>query len=49
VRGGWTPEKVAPTCPHPTGANSEQFHKLVRPDVGLVDWLRHKLTDRSHG
>jgi hemerythrin-like domain-containing protein len=40
-------KKLAPTRPHPSAPNSEVFHKLVGPGVGLVDRLRDKLTDRS--
>jgi hemerythrin superfamily protein len=39
-------KKVAPTRPHPAAPNSELFHKLVGPGVGLVDRLRDRLTDR---
>jgi hemerythrin superfamily protein len=41
-----TAEKLAPTRPHPSAPNSELFHKLVGPGVGLVDRLRDKLTGR---
>ena len=40
-------KKVAPTRPHPSAPNSELFHKLAGPGVGLVDRLRDKLTGRS--
>jgi len=40
-------KKVAPTRPHPAAPNTELFHKLVGPGVGLVDRLRDRLTDRS--
>jgi hypothetical protein len=40
-------KKLAPTRPHPSAPNSEVFHKLVGPGVGLVDRLRDKLTDRA--
>ena len=40
-------KKIAPTRPHPSAPNSELFHKLVGPGVGLVDRLRDKLTGRS--
>jgi hemerythrin superfamily protein len=40
-------KKVAPTRPHPSAPNSELFHKLVGPGVGLVDRLRDRLTNRS--
>jgi hemerythrin superfamily protein len=39
-------KKLAPTRPHPAAPNSELFHKLVGPGVGLVDRLRDKLTGR---
>jgi hemerythrin superfamily protein len=39
-------KKVAPTRPHPAAPNSELFHKLVGPGVGLVDRLRDRLSDR---
>jgi hemerythrin superfamily protein len=40
-------KKLAPTRPHPGAPNSELFHKLVGPGVGLVDRLRDKLTGRQ--
>ena len=40
-------KKLAPTRPHPLAPNSEVFHKLVGPGVGLVDRLHDKLTDHS--
>jgi hemerythrin superfamily protein len=40
-------KKLAPTRPHPGAPNSELFHKLVGPGVGLVDRLRDRLTNRS--
>jgi hemerythrin superfamily protein len=40
-------KKVAPTRPHPNAPNTELFHKLVGPGVGLVDRLRDRLTHRS--
>jgi hypothetical protein len=40
-------KKVAPTRPHPAAPNSELFHKLVGPGVGLVDRLRDKLSGRT--
>ncbi|TQM36456.1 hemerythrin HHE cation binding domain-containing protein [Pseudonocardia cypriaca] len=43
-----TAKKVAPTRPHPNAPNSELFHKLVGPGVGLVDRLRDRLTHRSN-
>jgi hypothetical protein len=42
-----TAKKLAPTRPHPNAPNSELFHKLVGPGVGLVDRLRDKLTNRA--
>ena len=42
-----TAKKLAPTRPHPGAPNSEVFHKLVGPGVGLVDRLRDKLTGRN--
>ena len=42
-----TAKKLAPTRPHPAAPNSEVFHKLVGPGVGLVDRLRDKLTGRA--
>lgn len=42
-----TAKKMAPTRPHPSAPNSQVFHKLVGPGVGLVDRLRDKLTSRS--
>ncbi len=42
-----TAKKVAPTRPHPNAPNSELFHKLVGPGVGLVDRLRDRLTHRG--
>jgi len=44
-----TAKKIAPTRPHPSAPNSELFHKLAGPGVGLVDRLRDKLTNRSNG
>jgi hemerythrin superfamily protein len=41
-----TAKKLAPTRPHQSAPNSELFHKLVGPGVGLVDRLRDKLTGR---
>jgi hypothetical protein len=40
-------KKLAPTRPHPAAPNSELFHKLAGPGVGLVDRLRDKLTGRA--
>jgi hemerythrin superfamily protein len=42
-----TAKKLAPTRPHPSAPNSELFHKLVGPGVGMVDRLRDKLTGRA--
>ncbi len=42
-----TAKKLAPTRPHPGAPNSELFHKLVGPGVGLVDRLRDRLTGRA--
>ena len=44
-----TAKKLAPTRPHPGAPNSELFHKLVGPGVGLVDRLRDKLSGRVTG
>jgi hemerythrin superfamily protein len=40
-------KKLAPTRPHPNAPNTELFHKLVGPGVGLVDRLRDKLSGRN--
>jgi hemerythrin superfamily protein len=42
-----TAKKLAPTRPHPGAPNSELFHKMVGPGVGLVDRLRDKITGRA--
>jgi hemerythrin superfamily protein len=42
-------KKLAPTRPHPSAPNSELFHKLVGPGVGLVDRLRDRLKGRVSG
>lgn len=42
-----TAKKVAPTRPHPAAPNSELFHKLAGPGVGLVDRLRDAITGRT--
>lgn len=42
-----TAKKLAPTRPHPNAPNSELFHKLAGPGVGMVDRLRDKLTGRA--
>jgi hemerythrin superfamily protein/carbon monoxide dehydrogenase subunit G len=41
-----TAKKLAPTRPHPAAPNTQLFHKLVGPGVGLVDRLRDRLTGR---
>jgi hemerythrin superfamily protein len=41
-----TAKKIAPTRPHPNAPNSELFHKMVGPGVGLMDRVRNKLTGR---
>ena len=38
-----------PTRPHPNAPNSEVFHKMVGPGVGLMDRVRDKLTGRTTG
>jgi hypothetical protein len=43
-----TAKKLAPTRAHPNAPNTELFHKLVGPGVGLVDRLRDKLTQRAN-
>jgi len=42
-----TAKRVAPTRPHPSAPNSEVFHKMVGPGVGLMDRVRDKLTGRT--
>ncbi|MCA2214369.1 hemerythrin domain-containing protein [Jidongwangia harbinensis] len=42
-----TAKRLAPTRPHPGAPNSELFHKVVGPGVGLVDRLKDKLTGRA--
>jgi hemerythrin superfamily protein len=42
-------KQLAPTRPHPNAPNSEVFHKLVGPGVGLMDRVRDRLTGRSTG
>jgi hemerythrin superfamily protein len=42
-----TAKKLAPTRPHPGAPNSEVFHKLVGPGVGLMDRVRDKLSGRT--
>jgi hemerythrin superfamily protein len=44
-----TAKKIAPTRPHPNAPNSEVFHKMVGPGVGLMDRVRDKLTGRTTG
>ncbi|HET9517804.1 MAG TPA: hemerythrin domain-containing protein [Actinoplanes sp.] len=41
-------KRLAPTRPHPSAPNSELFHKLVGPGVGLVDRLRDAITKRAN-
>jgi hypothetical protein len=40
-------KRLGPTRPHPGAPNSELFHKIVGPGVGLVDRLRGKLNRRA--
>lgn len=40
-------KQVGPTRPHPSTPNSQLFHLLVGPGVGLVDRVRDVLTKRS--
>jgi hemerythrin superfamily protein len=40
-------KKLAPTRPHPSAPNSELFHKLAGPGVGMVDRLRDMITSRA--
>jgi hemerythrin superfamily protein len=42
-----TAKKLAPTRPHPGAPNSELFHKLAGPGVGMVDRLRDMITGRA--
>jgi hemerythrin superfamily protein len=42
-----TAKKLAPTRPHPGAPNSELFHKIAGPGVGLVDRLRDMITHRA--
>jgi hemerythrin superfamily protein len=42
-----TAKKLAPTRPHPSAPNSELFHKLAGPGVGLVDRLKDLITGRA--
>jgi hemerythrin superfamily protein len=41
-----TAKKLAPTRPHPSAPNTELFHKLAGPGVGLVDRIRDLITGR---
>jgi len=40
-------KKLAPTRPHPSAPNSELFHKIAGPGVGLVDRLKDLITQRA--
>jgi hemerythrin superfamily protein len=40
-------KKLAPTRPHPSAPNSELFHKLAGPGVGMVDRLKDMITSRA--
>jgi hypothetical protein len=40
-------KKLAPTRPHPGAPNSELFHELAGPGVGMVDRLRDNMTGRA--
>jgi len=42
-----TAKKLAPTRPHPGAPNSELFHKVAGPGVGLVDRLKDMITHRA--
>jgi hemerythrin superfamily protein len=42
-----TAKKLAPTRPHPSAPNSELFHKVAGPGVGLVDRLKDLITGRA--
>jgi hypothetical protein len=42
-------KKLAPTRPHPASPNSQLFHKVAGPGVGLVDRLRDRLSGRTTG
>jgi hemerythrin superfamily protein len=42
-----TAKKLAPTRPHPGAPNTELFHKLAGPGVGLVDRLKDMITRRA--
>jgi hypothetical protein len=39
-------KRLAPTRPHPGAPNSELFHKVAGPGVGLVDRLRDRISGR---
>lgn len=39
-----TAKKIAPTRPHPDAPNSEVFHKLAGPGVGMIDRMRDRLS-----
>lgn len=39
-------KQVAPTRPHPDAPDSEVFHKLAGPGVGMIDRMRDRLTGR---
>jgi hemerythrin superfamily protein len=41
-----TAKKLAPTRPHPSAPNSELFHKIAGPGVGLVDRIKDLITGR---
>jgi hemerythrin superfamily protein len=40
-------KRLAPTRPHPSAPNSELFHKLAGPGVGMVDRLKDLITGRA--
>jgi iron-sulfur cluster repair protein YtfE (RIC family) len=40
-------KKLAPTRPHPGAPNSELFHKLAGPGVGMVDRLKDMILSRA--
>ena len=39
-------KQIAPTRPHPDAPNSEVFHKLAGPGVGMIDRMRDRLSGR---
>ncbi|SFO54124.1 Hemerythrin HHE cation binding domain-containing protein [Pseudonocardia ammonioxydans] len=39
-------KQIAPTRPHPNAPNSEVFHKVAGPGVGMIDRMRDRLSDR---